>query len=88
MSDYGEAVGHCSGGRGAQPEVLGTAKTGSGVPEPARRPGLSGSQAIRNVGSSGSRGRAENKVEALWVQEVFLVSAKGLRMSVSVGPDT
>jgi hypothetical protein len=62
VSGYGEAVGHCSGGRGAQPEVLGTAKTGSGVPEPARRPGLSGAQALGHSGAAGSHRRVENRM--------------------------
>ena len=54
-----EAGGHCSGGGGAQSEVLRTAGAGSGVPRPAGRPGLPGSQDLgHQLGSKGKEGRA------------------------------
>jgi hypothetical protein len=54
---YGEAAGHRSRG-----EVPGTAEVGSGVPEPAGRPGPSVPQALGYPGTAGSCGRAENGV--------------------------
>jgi hypothetical protein len=54
-------------GRMAQSEVLGTARTGwelGGVPRPARRPRMPGSQALGHPGAAGSLRRAKNRVRA------------------------
>jgi hypothetical protein len=59
-----EAIEHHSRGGGAQSEVQGTARAGLGVPRPARRPRLSGSQSLGHPATTGSHGRAENKVGA------------------------
>jgi hypothetical protein len=45
---------------------VGTARACFRVPRPARRLGLSGSQALRHPGAAGSWGRAENGSGGLW----------------------
>jgi hypothetical protein len=45
-----------------------TTRAGLGVPGPAGRLGLSGSQTLRHPGAVGSHRRAENRVEAVgWI---------------------
>jgi len=53
MLVHSAATGHCSRRGGTQSEAWDTAGTGSGVPGPARKPGLSGSQALGHPGAVG-----------------------------------
>lgn len=79
-------MGHCSGGGGAQSEVLGTGRTVSRVSELVQRPGQSGSPTLGHSGDPGSCGRAENSL-GVWGLDL----AQGLRGKVEgelqLGPE-
>ena len=47
-----QPLGHCSRGGEAKSQVLGTARTGSGIPGPLTRRGPSGSQALGHPGTA------------------------------------
>lgn len=79
----GKAGRHRSRGGEAQSEVW-DSWSWLGGPRPARRPGLSGSQALRHPGTSGSCGRAENRVGG-W-QTGSSLRLRGKKRGAPAGP--